>query len=284
MGKKKKEKQKEPEYYMSAINNKLLNYNVYYMKWSEKMLYIIVAVILGGVVGLVFYANLFMKDGEPTAATHISNICVFWGMGIFAAKMFLPMRTETLKKKRQSILRSQFREMLSSLSSSFASGANVMTAFGNAYNDMVSQYGEGSYITKELQEMNNGIANNISVQELLGNLANRSGLEDIANFYAIFNICFDKGGDMRNVVRNTYELIGEKISINEEVETKLTSNKMQQNVMSVVPIAMIAFLRFSSSSFAQSFAKPQGVIVMTAAVGIFIASYLCGRKIVDIKG
>ena len=108
----KKKREKEPEFYTSALNNQLRNYNVYYMKPIEKMLYVAIAFLLGGIVGLVFYANLFMVDGEATFATHVSNLVVFCGIGLVAVKLFIPMREETLKKKIKEELRMQFREML----------------------------------------------------------------------------------------------------------------------------------------------------------------------------
>lgn len=280
----KKKREKEPEFYTSALNNQLRNYNVYYMKPIEKMLYVAIAFLLGGIVGLVFYANLFMVDGEATFATHVSNLVVFCGIGLVAVKLFIPMREETLKKKRQEELRMQFREMLSSLSASFMSGANIVTAFENAKEDMMSQYGGKAMIVCETLEMTNGMKNNLAIAEILNDFGRRSGIDDIRDFATVFSVCYEKGGDMKGVVRNTYDLIGEKMAINEEIQTKLTSNKMQQNIMSFVPIVMIAFLRLSSSSFASSFATLKGVVVMTVAIGIFIASYVYGRKIVDIKG
>ena len=112
----------------------------------------------------------------------------------------------------------------------------------------------------------------------------RSGLEDVESFANIMGICYQKGGNMKSVVRNTYDLIGEKITIGEEIKTKLTSNQMQQNFMSIIPIILIGYLRVSSSSFAESFASFTGVIVMTIAAGIFIGSYMYGKKITNIRG
>jgi tight adherence protein B len=100
----------------------------------------------------------------------------------------------------------------------------------------------------------------------------------------VFEICFQKGGDMQKVVRNSYDMMGNKMIIQEEIQTMMTSNRTQQSVMSVVPIAIIAFLRLSSSSFAESFASATGVLTMTVAIGIFVGSFLYGRKIIDIKG
>ena len=73
------------------------------------------------------------------------------------------------------------------------------------------------------------------------------------------------------------------MAVTDEIETKLTSNKMQHNVMSIMPIVVVAMLKFTNDSFADNFATPVGVFVNTIAIGIFIASYRYGLKICSIK-
>lgn len=282
--KKKEKPAPEPQYYTSVNNEQVLNYKVYHMKNIEKIMYSIVLFVLSGLVGLVFYANLFMLDGKATIFTHISNIVVFIIFGFIGIKIFIPIVENTLKEKRQKQLRIQFRDMLAALSASFSAGENATGAFQSAYKELTAQYGEDSYISHELKEIVTSFINNFSVDDVLTDFGERSGIEDIVDFANVYSICKRQGGDLKKVVRETYDLIGEKISINEEIKTKLTSNKTQQNVMSVVPIFIIAFLRFSSSSFAENFASPTGVITMTVAIGIFVGSYLYGRKIVNIEG
>ncbi len=281
---KKEKKEKLPRYLKSKINTEVVNYKVYYFTKTELLLYFGLLFVLGGIVGLIFYCNLFMVAGKPTVATHISNAVVFILFGLLANKFFLPMRKKSLFEKRQSRFVLQFREMLSSLSTSFSSGDNVTGAFNNAYNELLSQFGQDSMIVQELFIIISGMKNGITIYELLDDFADRSGEEDIINFVNVFKTCYRTGGDMKAVIKNTYDLIGEKISITEEIKTKLTSNKMQQNVMSLMPIVIIAFLRFSSSAFANNFSSLTGVIMMTIAVSIFIGSYIYGRKIIDVKG
>lgn len=282
---KKKEKKKKPSQYLpSELNTKMLNYCVYVMKPMEKIVYLLALTLIGGCVCMVFYANLFMKDGEATMATHISNFIVFFGGGVLAAIKFIPIVEAHLCDKRKNVLKLQFREMLAALATAFSAGENLLGAFQSAKKEMDLQFGPASYISKETDEILAGMNSNISIQRLLGNFAARSGLEDIDNFSDIISICYQKGGNMKSVVRNTYDLIGDKITISEEIKTKLTSNKLQQQVMSVIPIFLIGYLRVSSSSFAESFASFTGVITMTIAVGIFVGAYIYGRKILDIKG
>ena len=266
------------------MNTTLLNYNVYYMNASEKLLYAIAFLLVGGAAGLIFYGNLFMSNGEPTVVTHISNAVVFVAGGMIANRIFFPMVTETKCKKRKTILAKQFREFLSSMNSSISSGSNVNMAIQTACEDMENQFGKDAFISVEVQEMKLGMENNISLYTTMKNFAERSGIEDISDFSNVFEICFQKGGDLHKVIRNCYDMMGNKMIIEEEIQTMMTSNKTQQSVMSVVPIGIIAFLRFSSSSFAASFTTPNGVLTMTIAIGIFIAAFKYGRKIIDVKG
>ena len=277
-------KEKEPQYYQSMLNTTLLNYRVYYMSAAEKLLYAIAFFVIGGIVGLIFYGNLFMSDGEATLATYVSNVVVFTVVGFIASKMFCPMMEESKCKKRKLILGKQFREFLSSMNSSISSGSNVSMAIQTACEDMESQFGPDAFISKEVREMRLGMANNVSIYSMLKNFAERSGIDDISDFASVFEICFQKGGNLQRVIRNCYDMMGNKMIIEEEIQTMMTSNKTQQTVMSVVPIGIIAFLRLSSSSFAASFASPTGVLTMTIAIAIFVASFKYGRKIIDIKG
>lgn len=259
-------------------------YNEYQFTIMEKLLYGLAFFAAGGMVGFIFYGNLFMKDGELTLLSYISNLVVFSVIGVVGMFLFFPICRRKMIEKRKKQLRLEFREMLSSLSTAFTSGENVDSAFASAERDMTAQFGSQSDIVRELRAINAGISNNVRKDILLMDFGQRSGLEDIEDFANVFQVCLSKGANINSVVRHSYNLIGDKLAINEEIQTKITSNQMQQNIMSVVPIVMIGFLRFSSSSFAESFASLKGVVTITVAAIIFIVSYRYGNKIVDIKG
>ena len=277
-------KNTEPEFINSPLNNPMPNYSVYRMGKAESVLAWLVAFLLGGLPGLVFYGDLFKADGEKTIATYISNIVVFVIVGILAAKFLVPMYVQSKLERQKNKIKSQFCDMLESLTSSFSSGSNVIKAFESAANDLRMQYSENDFIIREMDEILAGVAQNISIEEMLKNFGDRSGNEDISSFADIFEICYRKGSDMQSAIYRTHSVITEKIAISGEIETKLTSNKMQHNVMSLMPIALVAMLRATNDSFAESFTSPAGVVVNTIAIGIFIGAYKYGLKIVNIKG
>ena len=283
MAKQKKVKLQEYQYVNSLINNAVMDYRVYVMNPMEKIIVSIALIIIGGLVGLVFYGGLFKSDGEATLATYISNLIFFMIVGLYARKMFLPIYKNSRLKKRQDKLRKQFRDMMESFSASLSSGSNVLNAFNSALIDLKMQYTESDYIIIELQEIIDCMGSNVNAEEAMHFFGERSGIEDIQTFADVFEICYRRGGDMKRIVRRTYDVISDKMAINDEIETKLTSNKMQHNAMSVMPIAVVALLRVTNASFAESFATVQGVLVNTVAIVIFVSAYKYGKKIIDIK-
>ncbi len=279
----KKEKIQEPEYINSPLNNPMPNYAVYIMGKTENMIISLASFLAGGFVSLIFYGNLFMVDGFATTATHISNVVVFVILGILAIKFLVPMYKKRCLEKRRNMLKQQFRDMLESLAASFSSGSNVQKAFESAVQDLKMQYSPKDYIVKEMEEIISGMQQNINVEVMLESFGKRSGNEDIVSFADVFSVCYRKGGNMNSVIHRTHAVISEKMAVADEIETKLTSNKMQHNVMSVMPIAVVAMLRFTNESFSANFATPVGVIVNTVAIGIFVGAYILGNKIVDVK-
>ena len=277
-------RQQQEEYLLSPLNNPMVNYTVYIPQKWEKNLYTAGLIIAGGLVGLLFFGGQFKSEGESTLFTYIFDVIIFVGIGLLVKKLFYNILLERKKNKRDSQLRGQFRDMLESLSASLSAGANVSEAFSSAYLDVKQQYGDEAMIVREMREITDGMNQNISISVMLSDFAYRSGNYDIKNFGDIFSICMEKGGDLKAVIRRTSGIIKDKISINEEIETKLTSNKTQHTIMSLMPIGIVAMLKFTNDTFAAAFTSLSGALVNIVAIGIFIGAYMLGRKITDIQG
>ena len=275
--------EKAPKWIASPINNPMINYKVYYMSGVEKVLYSLLLFAAGGAAGWVFYGGLFKVDGDATMLTYISNAVVICLFGGIALKVFLPVVRNALKGRRDKALRLQFRDMLENLTSSLAAGNTVADSFANAKGDLENQYSATDYIIVELSEIVAGLNNGYTLEELISAFGSRTDNEDIQNFSNVIGNCYRMGGDFKTAVRKTRDIISDKMAIEEEIITKLSSNKLQHNAMCIMPIALVAMLKLSSSSFAENLASFLGVLVTTVALGIFVASYFWGRKIVDIR-
>lgn len=284
MAKNKNKKVKEPKYIPSKLNTLMLNYSVYYMSIFEKIIVSVLAFCGGGIVSNVFFGGLFRNsDGNPTTATHISDAVFFIVIGLIVVKFALPIYAQKMKSKRDDKLKKQFRDMLQSLAASFSAGSNVHDAFESSCADLMLQYSASDFIVLEMKEIVNGMYQNIAVEDMIRDFAARSGNDDISSFADVFGICYHKGGDMNTVINRTASVISGKMEIMDEIETKLTSNKLQHTVMSVMPIVIVGILKSTNDSFAQSFASPLGIVVNIVAICIFIGAYVYGSKICQIK-
>ena len=284
LGFKKKKSVQDPEYYISATNMPTLNYKVYYMKPLEKMLTFLAAFIAGAFVGYLFYGGIGKDEfGQPTTLTWILNITIPAVVGIVAGKLFVPMRVKSIIEKRKNELNRQFRDMLDALTTSLGAGRNVNDSFLGVYEDLKIQYDEDAYILKELEVIISGIHNNIAIEAILEDFGNRSDNEDIQSFANVFKISYRKGGNIKDIIRNTHSILSDKMEISEDIETLVTSNKMEQNIMILMPIALIGVIKMMSPEFAANFVTPTGIISTTISIVIFVIAYFVGKAVLDIK-
>ncbi|MDE7432066.1 MAG: hypothetical protein K2N34_09150 [Lachnospiraceae bacterium] len=282
--KRKKTKELEPQWYASPTNIPDYNYKVYYMSALEKILYFMLAFAAGAAVGYLFYGGIGKDEyGDPTTVTKLLDILIPGIVGILAGKMFVPVRNSQIIDKNRRKLNSQFRDMLEAFTTSLGAGKNVRDSFKSVYDDLKVQYDEEAFILKELEIIIDGMNNNVDVEELLMDFGIRSGNDDIYSFANVFKISFRKGGNIKDTIRNTHEILNDKMEINEDIETIVTSNKTEQNIMILMPIALIAMIKMISADFAANFTTPIGIISTTIAVIMFVAAYFIGRAILNIK-
>lgn len=283
--KKKKETQPpEPQWFTSVTNLPTYNYKVYYMTKLEKILYFLLAFVIGAVVGYLFYGGLGRDEfGQRTTLSWILDISIPAIVGLVAGRIFVPTRTKQIRDKNARNLNSQFRDFLEAFNTSIGAGKNVVDSFHAVYDDMRIQYEEDAFIVKELEVILSGMANNFAVEDLMEDLGNRSGNDDIVSFANVFRISYRKGGNLKDTINTTHSILSDKMEIKEEIETMVSASKMEQTVMIFMPVGLIGIMKSMSPDFAANFATPAGIASTTIAIGLFIVSYFVGRKILNIK-
>jgi tight adherence protein B len=73
------------------------------------------------------------------------------------------------------------------------------------------------------------------------------------------------------------------MEIREDIETVVTANKNEQNIMMVMPIALIGMIKMMSPDFAANFVSLTGIIATTVAVALFVVAHFVGKAVLDIK-
>ena len=189
-------------------------------KGQHLLAYVIFAVLLSAVF-FIFY--------------HVIWISVF--IGFAAAIPVERMYAKSTISKRQKSLRLQFKDFLSSMSVAARAGNVEIKAIKSALEDLKLTYTNESDIVREveyivLQYEKGGV----ELKVLFEDLADRSNLEDIKNFSTIFRAIDGKNDRFGDVVVQTEEIISEKIEIEMEIETVITSAKTEAITMLFMPV------------------------------------------------
>lgn len=191
------------------------------------------------------------------------------------------MMRKTLCEKRRDMLGGQFKDAILALSSALQAGYSVENAWKEAWQEMACIYGEDGLITKEFAAMVKAIAVNETPEQVLEDFAARSGIDEIESFAQVFRLAKRSSGDLVSIIDSTSRTIGEKLRVREEIVTVTTAKQLEQTIMSVIPAAIILYLRFAFVGFLDVLYEGIfGRLVMTVCLLIYGAAILVGRRMV----
>src|SRR5699024_7245564 len=140
-------------------------------------------------------------------------------------------------------------------------------------------------IIKEFNLINRRVENGETVERAIDDFAKRSDIEDINNFSNVFITCKRTGGDLVKVIKQTSDILSDKIEIQQDIRILVSQKKFESKIMAVAPIGIILMLRISSPEFiAPLFVLgTAGPVVMTVALIFIVLSLFISQKIMDIS-
>lgn len=244
-----------------------VDYDFYSMTVREKLMCIMAAAIAIFGVAYVFYRSMMIS----LLLTPL-------------ALLYPRIRIREIIRERKTELNLQFREMLYSIASSLSAGKSIELAFEDAGKELSIQYHDpDTFILAELQQIIRRIEMNDTVEEALNDLAARSHLEDMTNFADVFSICKRSGGNLVQVVRNTAEIISEKIDVRQEINVLLTEKRLEYKVLNIIPVFIVLLLSAGAEEFMSPvFTEPLGRVAVTFALLLFAGAYIVSKSIMDI--
>lgn len=196
--------------------------------------------------------------------------------------LFFRMEARRKAESAREELNSQFKECILSVAASLKAGYAVENAFVESRNDMKLLYGDKSLIYGELEHIRRGLVINITLEELLTDLAVRSGSDEIVQFAQVFAIAKKSGGKLPEVIQTTAEMIGRRIDARSEIQTLLSGRQMEQNIMKLMPFGILLYIGSSYPGYFDSFYHNwQGVAIMTVCLVVYLAAYLLGDRILQ---
>jgi tight adherence protein B len=242
------------------------DYQIYTMNREERWKGFLIGFGVAVVVMLIFFRSLL----------------VALPVGLLAGWKGVSVYRKWLQRRRKENLLLQFKDFMEALSTAYSAGHNTREAFADSAGDLMNTYGEEADIVKEVQIIQTGLENGYTIEVLLQDFADRSGLEDIRNFADVFTNCHRRGVDVRKVVNDTRMIISEKMEIEQEIKSLLNGGKNELNIMIVMPLIIVLMLG-NDSAMSVAGNTHTNIIVKIIALTIFLLAYIWGKKITDIK-
>lgn len=187
-------------------------------------------------------------------------------------------------KKRKTKLRVQFFDLLEALSVSMRAGNPILKALQSARADISLIYSESSDIIVETDVIIAKFNNAVTLSEAFSDLAQRSGLEDIASFASIYATIEGKSSRVDEIVRETQQIISDKMEIEMEIDTMMTAAKSEVSIMLFMPLLILGAIGYAGAGFMDAiYTTAVGRVVSTGGLIVFIISFIMARKFSSVK-
>ena len=193
------------------------------------------------------------------------------------------MMKKELALRRYRKLETEFREGIMTLSSAISAGYSPENAMKEAESELRLMYGEDAMIVKEFGMIDLQVSMNIPLEKAWEGFAQRSGNPDIENFAGVIRIAKRSGGDLKRIIAHTADIIGDKLSIKEEITTMTSGKQFEQKIMELIPVFIVLYIdRSSPGFFDPMYTTPSGRMIMTACLCIYAAAVWISGKILNI--
>ncbi len=198
--------------------------------------------------------------------------------------LFLAEQRNSLQKKRAREMTRQFLDGIQMIAASLQAGYSAENSLREALRELRKMYESDAFIVREFRFMDAQIEMNRNMEELFLDFGKRSAIEDIQSFAEVFLTAKRSGGDLLAIIKNTASCIRQKQETMQEIETCLSGKMMEQNIMSLIPILILAYIKLSSPEFlAAMYGNVTGTAVMGICFAVYVAAYFWGRSIVQIE-
>lgn len=243
------------------------DYNTYEYTKREYTKYLFVGATLGGIIGYVFYSNLIG-----------TFIIMTYGF------MYVKDKKKELILLRKWELNLEFRDGLMSISSALNAGYSVENSFSEAIADLKLMYPPDALIIKEFEKIAYLLYMNVTLEDILRDFAKRSDVDDISNFTEVLVTAKKTGGDLIKIIKSTTNIISDKIEVKRDIITLTTAKKLEANIMSVIPLGIVIYLRVCSPGFLEPlYHNAFGFMFMSIILIVYYITHLITKRITDIK-
>lgn len=220
-----------------------------------------------GVVMLLFYRSFKAIILLPVA------IVIFWQQE----------KRQSIEKKNKQ-MQKEFVNGLGILNTSMQAGLSMENAWIEVEKETKLLYGEESLLYQELKELNQRAAHNIPIEKLLLEMAYEWKLEDMIHFSELMEYGKRSGSNWKKMIDVFVARMTERYEAEQQIEIMVAEKKVEQQIMNIMPLGMLAFLQFSAWDYMSVlYHNWFGVICMTIFLVLYLAAMVISQRILKVK-
>lgn len=210
-----------------------------------------------------------------------------WWSGLFLCP-YLVFYTKKKIKYYDQIQRDKlsvaFRDGMQAVVSALSAGYSIENAFRESLSELELLYGKKSGIYKAFAKIVNQLSLNMNIEDVFAQFASDSRIDEINSFAQVLYYAKKNGGNLIRIIKDTTDAIGEKLEVKREISTIISAKKLENNIMNLVPVGIILYMRLTSGGmFQKLYGNLTGIIIMTGCLIIYVLARVIADKIVDIK-
>jgi tight adherence protein B len=244
-----------------------MDYRKYRLSLQEKGRCLAMAAGLGVAISYLFYQSS-------------------WGL-VVVPVLYLILRQRAVcagRERVQAQLARSFLDALRTVSAALLAGFSMENAWREAQKEIGALYGKEDPLYREFEEMNQSVSLNIPLEQLIEGFAVRSGNADIASFSEVFAFAKRSGGNFVTIIEGTSGHMRAKYETEREIGVLVASRKMEQKVMNVIPMLILAYLKVTSMDFLDIlYGNAAGIFFMTGCLLAYGGAILLAERILRIK-
>jgi len=244
-----------------------MDYSVYRFSPVELLRYLGAYVLLDGCISFLFFRSFS------------AFLILLPGVALF----FIQLKASLVQKRKRELTK-QFLDAIQLMLAALQAGYSPENALRESQKELRKMYSPDAAIVREFHWMDAQMRMSRNLEELLLDFGRRSDLPDIISFAEVFLTAKRTGGDLIAIIRNTVSCIRQKQETMQEIETCMAGKVMEQNIMSLIPVFILVYVKLSSPEFLDvMYETPVGMAVMGLCFAVYLAAYFWGQSIVQIE-
>ena len=206
---------------------------------------------------------------------------VFW-LFLPGIPLWLILSGRKWKKQQKQKLEQEFRTAIDSLAGELRAGYSTENAIRHSREELAVLYGEEAMIVRTFSCFCRELTLKRMPESLFLEFARSSGIPEVENFAAVFQIARRNGGPLVEIIARTSTVIGERFRIREEIRSMTAQVRLEQNMMRTIPFLIILYIDLASPGFFDPmYETAAGRLVMTVCLAGYVFALWLGEAILQ---